>query len=262
MGNSYDQRVLGTVGKTIQLQADGKPEMKSAGVTIDWSTVTAYSGADLTLEDGVVISDGEKYLRYGQPVARITTAEVQTVDLSPGADPTGGTWTLTITPPASSSQAARTITGIAYNASAAVLQAAIRAAFADIPGAEKITVALATFVYTITFPPEWGDVAIATADGTGMTTATAITIAASTPGAAAAGKFGPAETGASDGRQTLTRGGVFLLNETVKESDLHSDHPPVLEGGKVWKARIVQGGTTPTIANLETAMPRLKYADF
>jgi hypothetical protein len=255
MGNSFGRNVLGTVGKSIQLSADGKPEMKVAGVTIDWSLVVAHSGADLTLEDGVVITDGEKYLRYGQPVSRVSVTEVQTLDLSPGADPTGGTWDIT-------NIFGVPILDIPYNASAATLQALIRAALSEFAGSEKITVSLATFVYTITFPLEFGNVPTITVDGSGMTTATAITVATTTAGVANAGKFGPAYTDATDGRQTLTRGGVFLVNETVKETDLHSDHPPVLEGGKVWRARIVTASPNPTLANLETALPRLTYADF
>src|SRR5215211_5062435 len=96
MGNGYGRNVLGTVGKSIQLSADGKPEMKSGGVTVDWALFTAHSGADLVLEDGVIIKDGEKYIRYGQCITKVTTPEVQTIDLSGADDPNGGTWNMTI----------------------------------------------------------------------------------------------------------------------------------------------------------------------
>lgn len=65
--------MLGTLGTTIQVSADGRPGAKLAGVTIDWTTVAAVSGSDVTLADGVVVKVGEKYLRYGQVIAQITT---------------------------------------------------------------------------------------------------------------------------------------------------------------------------------------------
>lgn len=65
--------MLGTVGLGIQVTADGRPRPKTGGVTIDWSTVAAVSGADVTLNDGVIIPIGRKYLRYGQIITEITT---------------------------------------------------------------------------------------------------------------------------------------------------------------------------------------------
>jgi len=69
---AYGRQVLGTIGTTIQLSADGEPGAKLAGVTIDWSTVAAVSGSDVTVGDGVVVKVGDKYLRYGQVITRIT----------------------------------------------------------------------------------------------------------------------------------------------------------------------------------------------
>ena len=255
MGNSFGRNVLGTVGKSIQLSADGKPEMKSGGVTIDWSLFAAHSGADLTLEDGVVITDGEKYIRYGTCIAKVRQAEVQTWDLSGDDDPTGGTWDVDVL--------GQTLELLAFGISAANLQAALRAL--PVEFADQITVSKAGFVYTVTFPQEMGNVAAAVGDTTNLTGGVgdtfAITVLTSTQGVTNQGKYGPADTTATDGRQTLVRGSVFLVNETVKESDLHSDHPPALEGGKVWKARILVAGNSPALSAIETAMPRLKYAD-
>lgn len=56
------------------LSADGRPRAKLAGVTIDWSTVAAVSGSDVTVADGLVVKIGEKYLRYGQVITRITAS--------------------------------------------------------------------------------------------------------------------------------------------------------------------------------------------
>lgn len=54
-----------------RVSADGSPTYKAGGVTIDWSLVTAASG-DVTLTDGSVIKDGQKYLRYGQILTMVT----------------------------------------------------------------------------------------------------------------------------------------------------------------------------------------------
>lgn len=119
---------------------------KVGGVTIDWATVVAVS-VDTTLADGRVVKAGDKYLRYGQVLTRIT----------------------------------------------------------------------------------------------------------------ASGKFGPydAATPATDGRQTLTPGECFILNETVVMSDPGSDHPAVFDAGTVYRERITDVTNAPSIANLRTAFPRV-----
>lgn len=154
MGSSYGRKTgLGTTGNLIQVNADGRTDWyKMHGVTIDWTTVTAVAGADATLADGTVVKIGDKYIRYGKVLAKIT----------------------------------------------------------------------------------------------------------------ASGKYGPAATGAADGRQTLTRGSCFILDRTVVESHLGSDHPPVLEGGPVFADRIasnenVAGETNPTDASILAAFPSLRY---
>ncbi|MHC5541216.1 head decoration protein [Singulisphaera rosea] len=68
----FGRKVIGTIGSTIQLLADGSGRHKVGGVTIDWSTVAAVSGSAVTLYDGVVIPVGAKYLRYGQVLTKIT----------------------------------------------------------------------------------------------------------------------------------------------------------------------------------------------
>jgi hypothetical protein len=142
-----------TIGRSIQVTAGPRPEMKTAGVTIDWSTVAAVSGSDVTSLDGVVVKIGEKYLRYGQVITRIT----------------------------------------------------------------------------------------------------------------ASGKFGPYDFAAADGRQLVVNGDCFILNESVRELDITSDHPPALEGGKVFLNRVIQSGVAthslalgPNFAELMAAMPRLR----
>jgi hypothetical protein len=56
-----------------RVSADGKPVYKAGGITIDWTTVVAASG-DVTLTDGSVVKDGQKYLRYGQVMTKITAS--------------------------------------------------------------------------------------------------------------------------------------------------------------------------------------------
>lgn len=63
----------------------------------------------------------------------------------------------------------------------------------------------------------------------------------------------------ADNTTTLVRDEVAVLNESLLEDDFKSNHPGVIVGGKVWKARLkVGGGTEPTLANLLAALPRLR----
>lgn len=54
-----------------RVSADGIPKYKAGGITIDWATVAAL-GSDTTLPDGSVVRSGQKMLRYGQVVTKIT----------------------------------------------------------------------------------------------------------------------------------------------------------------------------------------------
>jgi hypothetical protein len=147
--------VLGTVGGFLQVSADGAPLAKAAGVTIDWSTVAAVSGSDVTLNDGQVIPIGKKYLRYGQVITQITTG----------------------------------------------------------------------------------------------------------------GKFGPYDPDASDGREAApVRGKAYVLNRTALEDEPMDEYPEAIEGGRVFKARIIQSEAAthtlalgPTFAELNAAFPNFTY---
>lgn len=155
--SSFGREVIQSVGKSIKLSADGNPEVKQGGVTVDWATVAAVSGSDVTLEDGVVVKVGEKYLRYGQTLNKIT----------------------------------------------------------------------------------------------------------------ASGKYGPYDPAAagSDGRELApSNGNSFLVNQTMKELDMKSDHPEVIYGGLVFKSRLIQSEAAthtlalgPTLAELLAAFPRLQF---
>lgn len=85
------------------------------------------------------------------------------------------------------------------------------------------------------------------------------------------GKYGPYDPAATDGRQLLARGKCYILNETTIDGrptgrrGSPSDHPAVLEGGAVWRDRLLATDGAPSLAvgpnlaNLEAALPRLRY---
>lgn len=58
-----------------RVSADGSPDYKPGGVTLDWSTVTAV-GSDTNLPEGggAFIKSGTKYLRFGQVITKITAS--------------------------------------------------------------------------------------------------------------------------------------------------------------------------------------------
>lgn len=75
MRQSYGQNQIATVG--VGLRALAAPEtgqFKAGGVTIDWASVAAVAGADVTLTDGTVIAIGDKYIRYGTVISKITAS--------------------------------------------------------------------------------------------------------------------------------------------------------------------------------------------
>jgi hypothetical protein len=247
-------RPFGTeTGFALRVTADGRPEYKAGGASIDWNTVTAVTGSPVTLPDGTTVAVGDKYLRYGTPITQILApAEVQTIDLSPGADPDAGTWTITYE--------GRTTTPLAFNETAANVQAALDAL--DNVSVGAITVTKAGFVYTLTFDGQIGDApqVTTTSSLTIAGVAGAIAVATGTPGNPSGGMFGPVDTTATDGRQTMAQGRTYVLNETVVQSEYMSDTAggPFF-GGQVYVKRLNVGGTNqPTLANLLAALPRLQ----
>lgn len=89
----------------------------------------------------------------------------------------------------------------------------------------------------------------------------------------ATGKYGPFDPAAADGRQNLNRSETFIVNVTTLQTPASgigsttSDHPQVIEGGKVWRDRILATAGAhslaagPTWAELEEALPRLRYTE-
>lgn len=88
----------------------------------------------------------------------------------------------------------------------------------------------------------------------------------------ATGLYGPFDPAASDGRQTLVNGKCGILNMTVLQNGVlnitagNTDDGNLIEGGRVWYARIRQSVAAthtlalgPTLAELQAALPRLQF---
>jgi hypothetical protein len=61
-----------TGGRGVRASADGLPRVKTGGITVDWTTVTAVAVAT-TLDDGRIAAIGQSYIRYGTVMCKITT---------------------------------------------------------------------------------------------------------------------------------------------------------------------------------------------
>jgi predicted RecA/RadA family phage recombinase len=278
MPQSYGRAVAPAVtGYPLEVSADGDPEWKVGGVTLDWSTIAAVS-ADVTLPDGIVVKNGQKYLRFGQVLTLIGVAEVQTAATQ--ATPVTGTVIFTL--PAvgdAPAQSGATLSWTSTTLPTAQAVADNLNALSRI-GPNGVTVTLSAQTYTITFARRLGDVPQLTSVATGSgNTFTHATTTAGQPtyvsGNYQAAKYGPYDPSATDGRQTLSRGECYILNQTVVETGLLSpifppvaDHPAVLEGGLVWRERLLAtamaAGTLalgPTFTNLLTAFPRLRFVN-
>lgn len=256
--------VLGT-----RVSADNSPVLKPAGVSIDWNTIVAVS-ADTTLADGSIVRNGQKYLRYGQVLTKITVVGTDTATIT--GVPTGGTFTLSVTTagPGGSTQ---TTAGIAYNAAASAVQTALQG-LSNVGTGNATVTGSAGGPYTITFASGIGPVTV-TANGGGLTGGTSPNVTISATSDNSVGWFGPFDPNAADGRQTLTRGSCYVADETITQYD--SGTPMIspentttgrmLEGGLVWIDRIIQSGTNahslaagPTLAELLAAFPLLRFA--
>jgi hypothetical protein len=89
----------------------------------------------------------------------------------------------------------------------------------------------------------------------------------------ASGLYGPYDPAATDGRQTPTRGAFGFLNQTWLDvpagqffaMDQGTTHPPLYEGGRCWRERLLFTAGThslaagPTVAEAEAALPNLSY---
>jgi hypothetical protein len=180
----------------------------------------------------------------GGPVAAAGTAGIQTVTVS--GVPTGGTFSLTYN--------GATTTGIAYNAAAAVVTAALVAL--STVGAGKVTVTGATSPYTATFAADIVQVPLTASAAllTGGTTP-AVAIAVTTPGVQAtnvATAIIPA--GFLDGGWCSDAGLAKKINEQSKQLFAYGTTSPV-------RTLISQKATTFDVTFLETNPVSLAIAN-
>jgi hypothetical protein len=246
-----------------RVSADGSPKYKAGGGTVNWANVTAVSGSDVTLPDGSVIKIGQKYLRYGQVMCKETTGETQTIT----STHTSGSGTISLVYPHTGTT--YTTGSVAFNASAATILAALQAVLPPNTAVASSGGPLNTTPVVITFT---SDVPLMTFNA-GTWAGGAISAAATT-NTGTTGFFGPYDPGASDGRQTLTRGDCFILDETVLQYPTGSallgpssdQVGSLIEGGDVFVDRVMHSGGAaaslalgPTLANLTTAFPRVSF---
>lgn len=83
IGPQYGSPIGGTLGV---LADPGTARRKIGGLTLDWSTVAAVSGAAVTTPDGIVVPIGQKYLPVGTVLVRITASN----KFGPAATSAGG----------------------------------------------------------------------------------------------------------------------------------------------------------------------------
>jgi hypothetical protein len=142
----YGRYVIGNTGVPIEVAADGAPEWQPIGISVDWTTVTAV-GSDTTLSpEGLTVKSGQKYLRYGQVMCKITGQPVNTVTLS--GSPSAGTFTLYVVRP--DNGAVMVTAAIAYNATATAVKNAITAL--NVGGYPVAVTGSAGGPYTVTTP--------------------------------------------------------------------------------------------------------------
>jgi hypothetical protein len=264
-----------TTGEKFQVLVDTAfNNWKHGGMTIDWPLVSQVA---------------------------VPRNDIQTLTITGG--PTGGTFTISGVNPLTGD--AFTTAAIAYNATAAAVVAALVAVLGAgtvqgsggaLPGTPVVlefigtmalmNVAAMTFASSLTGGTAPAGAFTTTQDGIAvMVVNNGINIA---PGnrylrygqtmceetsGPNAGYFGPYDPTATDGRQTLTRGRCFVLNETVIQNDpnggfynpVESDIVGGFDRGRVYWDRILNSGTAghslalgPTAAEFLAAFPGIE----
>lgn len=233
------------------------------GATIDWNLFSAL-GSNLTLADTELLLAGWRYARYGQVFTRVTLAAANILTIGGGA--TGGTLSISVTNTATGTSSTQTATP-AFPATALQVKTALEALFNV--GAGNVTVTGGGLgPYYITFGTSLGTTTVATV-ATGLTGGTPTSVF-STGGGGISRSFGPFDPSATDGRQNLNRGDVFILNRTRVmggslqlpfQDDMH--YGECIVKGRVWGAKVLATSGThslaagPTFTELEAVMPML-----
>ena len=270
----FGRSVVGTgTGTSIALSSNGLPLWKTGGITIDWGTVTAVSGSDLTTPEGFVVPVGQKYLRYGQVMCMLSASQAQTLTAS-------GTWTsgtIDIRVFNPQTQAAGTVT-LNYNSSVANTQAAFDA---SVLGAGNTVVTgggvIASNVQTVTMAGTLLNTTIPVFTLGANNIVGGGTLAFAISAGSTSGYYGPYDPAVSDGRQTMTRGQCFILNESWVQNGvggivnvsfgINTDQIGAIHGGSIWKQRLIatNGSASladgPTFADILTTFPMLQFVD-
>lgn len=180
------------IDPTVDWLASEHFSVKRAGITIDYTTVTADADGRRIIRGGTAMGKIAASGKYGPYLPQ--TNEVQQVSIT--GSPTGGTFTLT--------WSGQTTAAIPYNATAAQVKAALEALSNINPGDVDTTGGvLPGTAVSVTFKGQYigTDVAAMTASGAGLTGGTSPDVAISTTTA------GGANPGSPDGREV----GVGLL---------------------------------------------------
>lgn len=218
---TYGRQVLAQTGTAIAVSADGAPEWKLGGITIDWSTVIAVA-ADTDPGDGNIIKAGHKGLKYGTVLTRITASGKY------------APWT--------HAETATTNVG------------------ATIVGATSFTLGSTANVFpgdSLLFDTagQAETLEVATVVGSVITTVTAAT-KTHADGVAVSKPDDGRQTLTLGNCGVLNE--TVLLDGPIGFGSGPTDHPGLIVGGQVWQARLGVGGSDqPTLAALLTAMPRL-----
>lgn len=261
---NYGRNVLATSqAYATRVSADGSPRYKAGGCTLDTATLTAASGSDVTLPDGSVIKANNQYLRYGQILCKITTGTTQTLTQTA----TGGTFTLSVW--RADLGAYVTTAALAFNATAAAVLAALQAVLGPNQALSASGGPLGTGAVTVVFGV-FTPILSVNSSLTGGVLTPAVTVTG-----ASAGKYGPYDDGATDGRQTLTRGQCFILDETWLLTPGGTQLPGgnevltgCFDGGAVWIDRVLHSGAAahskalgPTKAEFLAAFPEVQIVE-
>lgn len=137
-------------------------------------------------------------------------------------------------------------------------------------GTIPVVTTAATVPYTITFADSLGPVTVTTSAASLTGGTPTATVSATAPGGNF-GWFGPYDPAATDGRQTLTRGECYVMDQTVLQystgtssfSISNDQIGGVIEGGDIFIDRIIQSGVAshslsagPTLAEFRAVFPR------
>lgn len=238
--SDYGTSAVSTTGRGLTASADGVPQYKVAGVSLDWDTALTASG-DTTLSDGTVVPDGQRYLKPGTILCKIGGNATYTHSTTAS----GGDRDVTVEVDGGDPE---TAVDLAFDANAAAWQTALEG-LANV-GVGNVTVT-GTTTKTITFIGDLAGIPVVVTIDEGDLTGGTDTLTETGEGTGS-GLYGPYAVAGIDGRQTLTPGECFILNRSVTEESLKSDHPPVIDGGRVWKARVIASAVASNPASFAT----------